>query len=63
MPVIKTQFTLRLDLKVHAKMKKIAAAESRSLTNMIEYVLKKEIAQYEQAHGELVLSEEDLYIE
>ena len=43
MAIIKTQFTLRLGLESHAKLKKIAQAESRSMTNMIEYLVKKEI--------------------
>ena len=41
MAVIKSQFTLRLELKAHAKIKKIAEIESRSMTNMIEYLIKK----------------------
>lgn len=60
MAIIKSQFTLRLDLKVHAKIKKIAEIESRSLTNMIEYLIKKEISDFESQNGELVLTDEDL---
>ena len=63
MPIIKSQFTLRLDLKVHAKIKKIALRESRSMTNMIEYLIKKEIRAYEAEHGELVVTDEDLALE
>ena len=63
MAVIKSQFTLRLDLKIHAKIKKIAERESRSMTNMIEYLIKKEIASFELKNGELILSEEDLSLE
>ena len=63
MPVIKSQFTLRLDLRVHAKIKKIAAQESRSMTNMIEYLIKKEIRDYEAAHGEITITDEDLALE
>lgn len=63
MAVIKTQFTLRLDVKVHAKIKKIAEMESRSLTNMIEYLIKREISAFEANNGELILTEEDLSLE
>ena len=63
MAVIKSQFTLRLDLKTHAKIKKISDETSRSMTRMIEYLIKEEIKAYEKQHGEIVLSEEDLYIE
>jgi len=63
MAIIKSQFTLRLDLKVHVKIKKIAESESRSMTNMIEYLIKKEIASYEAKNGELLLTDEDLSLE
>ena len=63
MSVIKSQFTLRLDLRNHAKIKKIAESESRSMTNMIEYLIKKEIAAFESKNGEISLSEEDLSLE
>ena len=61
MAVIKTQFTLRLGLENHAKLKKIAQEESRSMTNMIEYLVKKEIERYEREHGPILLSEEALF--
>ena len=41
MAVIKSQFTLRLNLVDHAKIKKMAEAENRSLTNLIETIIKK----------------------
>lgn len=63
MAVIKTQFTLRLDVKVQAKIKKIAELESRSMTNMIEYILKKEISEYESQNGEVIITDEDLGLE
>ena len=63
MPIIKSQFTLRLDLTVHAKIKKIALQESRSMTNMIEYLIKKEIRAYEAGHGEIEITDEDLALE
>lgn len=61
MAVIKSQFTLRLNLKDHAKIKKIASDENRSMTNMIELLIKREILRYEQEHGEIPVSEEDIY--
>ena len=63
MAIIKSQFTLRLDLKVHAKIKKIAEIESRSMTNMIEYLIKKEISSFEAKNGEMFLSDGDLSLE
>ena len=61
MAVIKTQFTLRLSLESHAKLKKSAMEEERSMTNMIEYLVKKEIARYERENGPIELTEEDLF--
>ena len=63
MAVIRTQFTLRLDPVNHAKIKKIAASESRTMTNMIEYLIKKEIARYESENGEIPVTGDDLYLE
>ena len=46
MAVIKTQFTLRLSPIDHAKIKKIAEIENRSMTNMIETLIKQKIAHH-----------------
>ena len=59
----KTQFTLRLNVMAHAKLKKMAEEQSRSLNNMIEHLIKQGIASYEQKQGEITITEEDLYIE
>ena len=61
MAVIKTQFTLRLSLESHAKLKRIAWEEGRSMTNMIEYLVRKEIARYERENGSIELTDEDLF--
>ena len=61
MAVTKTQFTLRLNLESHAKLKRIAQEEDRSMTNMIEYLVKKEITRDERENGPIQLTEEDLF--
>ena len=63
MAVIKTQFTLRLDLINHAKIKKISEEENRSMTNMIEMLIKKEIKRYENENGEIKITDEDITIQ
>ena len=63
MAVIKSQVTLRLDLKVHAEIKKMAEAESLSMTNMVEYLIRKEIASFKTKNGETILTDEDLSLE
>lgn len=60
MAVIKSQFTLRLNLDDHAKIKKIAETENRSMTNMIETLVKQKIQQYEKENGEIILTDEYL---
>ena len=60
MAVIKSQFTLRLNLDDHTKIKKIAETENRSMTNMIETLVKQKIQQYEKENGEIILTDEDL---
>ena len=61
MPVIKSQFTLRLDPVSHFKIKRIADSEMRSMTNMIEYLINKEIKRYEDEHGVIEVSDDDIY--
>lgn len=61
MAIIKSQFTLRLDLETHAKIKKLAEKENRSLTNMIETILKNKISDYEKENGEIIVSDDELY--
>lgn len=63
MAIIKTQFTLRLDPVTHCKIQKIAQQKNRSLTNMIDYLIKKEIKRYENKYGEITVTEEDIYLE
>ena len=63
MDIIKSQFTLRLDLIDHAKIKKISEEENRSMTNMIEMLVKKEIKRYENENGEIKITDEDISIQ
>ncbi|MBR1723506.1 MAG: hypothetical protein IJ723_00565 [Ruminococcus sp.] len=60
MAVLKTQFTLRVNLVDHAKIKKIAEEENRSITNMIETLVKQEIKRYEAKNGEIEITDEDI---
>ena len=60
MAIIKTSFTLRLSLIDHAKIKKIAESQNRSMTNMIETRVKDAIKEYEKENGEIKLTDEDI---
>lgn len=63
MAVIKTHFTMRLDPVTHYKLKKIAESEMRSVTNMIEYLIFKEIKRYESENGEITYTDENIFPE
>lgn len=60
MAIIKTSFTLRLNLIDHAKIKKISEEENRSMANKIETLVKQEIKRYEKENGEIELTDEDI---
>ncbi len=49
----KRVFTLRLEDEVFDKIGVLSAAQHRSMTNYIEYVLLKHIREVEQAEGEI----------
>ena len=55
----KRVFTLRLEDEVFDKIGILATKEHRSLTNYIEYVLLKHIAEVEQNSGEICGEKEE----
>lgn len=63
MSVMKTQFTMRLNVIDYAKIKKISEEDNRSTSNMIETLIKQKIRQYEKENGEIELTEEEIYPE
>lgn len=56
----KVPFTFRFDEVYHAKLKVVAEKKSRSMSNLIEYLCKIEVDNYEKEHGEIKLSETDI---
>lgn len=60
MAVLRSRFTIRLHLEDYAKIKKIAEGENRTITNMIETLVKQKIKQYENENGEIMLTDKDL---
>jgi len=44
----------------HAKIKKIAESQNRSMTNMIETLVKEKIKEYEKENGEIELTDEEI---
>ena len=41
---------IRLDEGLHGRLKAIAAAEHRSLNNLMEYFLLRQVGEYEREH-------------
>lgn len=58
MPTNKLPFTFHLDEDLLRKVKIIAKAETRSASNLLEYLCKKCIREYETEHGEINITEE-----
>ncbi len=50
-PMKDTTVSFKIQRALKAKLVTIARAENRSLSNLIEKVLKEEIAKYERRHG------------
>ena len=63
MPVIRNQYTMLLAPEIHYKIKKISETENRSMTNMIEYLICKEIKRYEHENGEIPCTDDDIFSE
>lgn len=62
MAVIKIQMSMRLEHIILAKIRKIAEEDNRSAANMIKYLIKQEIKNYELENAEIELTEEEIYI-
>lgn len=53
--------SVRIKKSVRDKVAVMAARDSRSLSNMVECLLKSEIEAYERENGPIELTEEDLF--
>ncbi len=58
MPTNKQPFTFHLDEEVLQKIKVIAKEETRSASNLLEYLCKKCIREFEQENGEIDLEKD-----
>ena len=61
MATSRVTLSVRLTPESNAKLKKIAKSEVRSVANLIDYLVQKEIARYESEHGEIKVTDDDLY--
>lgn len=55
----KIQTGLRLNENTYQKLRVLSSQEARSLNNLIEYVLKKYLDDYEAQNGAINVSAED----
>lgn len=53
MPVSKIQTGLRLEEELYEKLKTLSSQEGRSLNNLVEYIVRRYVAEYEHQHGAL----------
>lgn len=51
MAVSKIQTGLRIDEETYGKLKTISEAENRSLNNLVEFIIKKYLSDYEKQNG------------
>lgn len=58
MAVVKIQTGLRLDEETYGKLKTLSITENRSLNNLVEYIIKQYLSDYEQANGTIQIAEE-----
>lgn len=51
MAISKIQTGLRIDEVTYGKLRTIAESESRSLNNLVEYIVKAYLSEYEEKYG------------
>lgn len=54
----KIQTGLRLDEDIHNKLMTLSKQESRSLNNLVEYIVKQYLSAYENEHGEIPVQDD-----
>ncbi len=51
MAISKIQTGLRIDETTYGKLKTLSESENRSLNNLVEYILKSYLSEYEKGNG------------
>lgn len=59
MATTKIQTGLRLNEPLYEKLRALAAKESRSLNNLMEYIAQQYVVDYEQKNGPISLLDEE----
>lgn len=58
MAVSKIQTGLRLEEELYEKLKTLSLSEGRSLNNLIEFIARRYVADYEAQNGEIPRSQD-----
>lgn len=58
MAVTKIQTGLRLEEELYEKLKTLSAMEGRSLNNLVEFIVRRYVADFEVRNGELPRSQD-----
>lgn len=53
MAVAKIQTGLRIDETTYGKLKTLSSREGRTLNNLVEYIIRQYLSDYESEHGVL----------
>lgn len=53
MAVVKIQTGLRIDESTYGKLKTLSRQEGRTLNNLVEYIIRQYLLDYEKEHGVL----------
>ena len=53
MAISKIQTGLRIDEETYSKLRTLSTQEGRSLNNLVEYIIRKYLEDYEAKHGTL----------
>ena len=60
MATSRVTLSVRITPEANAKLKKIAKKEVRSVANLIDYLIQKEIARFESENGVIEVTEDDI---
>lgn len=55
MAISKIQTGLRLEEELYEKLKVLSNIEGRSLNNLVEYITRRYVENYEEQHGPILL--------
>lgn len=55
----KTKLTVTLEYNIHKKLRAIAEQDTRTPSQMVKYLIKREIKLFEERHGAIEIEKEE----